>query len=106
MSSKGPEPSPTPRSRPCSAVRWSGFWMRWGSRDFFAKRSLLRRLSQNPDQLLLVTLQLLGRLSLQHEPQVGLGVRGADVRPPVGVAEGDAVEVVDLGVGEAAGQLV
>src|SRR5882724_4578137 len=65
---------------------------------------LLRRLPQQPDQLLLPARELLLRLRLQHEPQVGLGVRGADVGPPGGVVDRDAVEIVDLGVLVALGE--
>src|SRR6185295_19859811 len=67
---------------------------------------LLRRLPQDPDQLLFTSLQFLRRPGLQNQPQKGLGVRRPHVRPPVGIAEGDAVEVIDLGVGVAAGELV
>src|SRR5262245_2537066 len=39
---------------------------------------------------------------LEVESQQRLGVGGADVEMPLGVVDRDAVEVVDLGVGEAA----
>src|SRR6185295_2188564 len=65
---------------------------------------LLCRRPQDPLQLVAAALELLWRLRLQHQPQERLGVRGADVGPPGGVLDRDAVQVVDLGVLVALGQ--
>src|SRR5579864_5435436 len=67
--------------------------------------SLLRfRLAQQRRQLLAAAGQLGGGLGFEDQPQVGLGVGGADVGPPVGIADGDAVQVVDPGIGVTLGQ--
>src|SRR5690242_627603 len=86
----------TPRRHPLCAAHWND--------DNGKRLAPVDRLAEDLLELVQFFLEQLGCFRLEVEAEQGLGVGLADVEPPVAEVDGDAVEVVDLGLFVVLGQ--